>query len=76
MPSTTQRLSRCRDPGRASDESADRTAALSLLVGELAYGDGSIHDDHAKVGILVGSFIAAGIGALILRRTKHTTASA
>lgn len=49
---------------------------VSLLVGELAYGNGSIHDDHAKVGILVGSFIAAGIGALILRHTKHTTASA
>ncbi|MFJ3027553.1 Na+/H+ antiporter NhaA [Curtobacterium sp. NPDC087080] len=49
---------------------------VSLLVGELAYGDGSIHDDHAKVGILVGSFIAAGIGAVILRSTKRTTASA
>jgi NhaA family Na+:H+ antiporter len=49
---------------------------VSLLVGELAYGNGSVHDDHAKVGILVGSFIAAGIGTLILRRTKRTAVGA
>jgi NhaA family Na+:H+ antiporter len=39
---------------------------VSLLIGEISFGAGSIADDHAKVGILVGSVIAAAIGSAIL----------
>jgi NhaA family Na+:H+ antiporter len=39
---------------------------VSLLVGELAYGTGSEQDDVVKVGVLVGSLIAAVIGGGIL----------
>jgi NhaA family Na+:H+ antiporter len=39
---------------------------VSLLVGELAYGTGSDQDDVVKVGVLVGSLIAAIIGGAIL----------
>ena len=39
---------------------------VSLLVGELAYGAGSDQDDVVKVGVLVGSLIAATIGGTIL----------
>ncbi|MEO6826192.1 MAG: Na+/H+ antiporter NhaA [Microbacteriaceae bacterium] len=39
---------------------------VSLLVGELAFGIGSVEGEHAKIGILVGSTIAAVLGALIL----------
>jgi len=39
---------------------------VSLLVGELAYGTGSDQDDVVKVGVLVGSLIAAIIGGGIL----------
>lgn len=39
---------------------------VSLLVGELAYGSGSDLDDLVKVGVLVGSLIAAIIGGSIL----------
>ncbi|MGP9693786.1 Na+/H+ antiporter NhaA [Brachybacterium sp. AOP25-B2-12] len=41
---------------------------VSLLVGELAFGPGSLHDDHAKVGILLGSLLSALLGAVLLRR--------
>ena len=39
---------------------------VSLLVGELSFGAGSESDDHVKVGVLVGSLLAAIIGAVIL----------
>lgn len=39
---------------------------VSLLVGELSFGVGSESDDHVKVGVLVGSLLAAIIGAIIL----------
>jgi NhaA family Na+:H+ antiporter len=39
---------------------------VSLLIGEISFGAGSIADDHATVGILVGSVIAAAIGSAIL----------
>lgn len=39
---------------------------VSLLVAELAFGLGSLHDDHAKVGILTGSVVAAFVGASVL----------
>ena len=32
---------------------------VSLLVAELSFGQGSAHDDHAKVGILAASLLAA-----------------
>jgi NhaA family Na+:H+ antiporter len=40
---------------------------VSLLITELAYGAGSERYDHAKVGILAGTLLAAGIAAVILR---------
>jgi NhaA family Na+:H+ antiporter len=50
---------------------------VSLLVGELSFGAGSESDDHVKVGVLAGSFVAATIGAVILglrsRRYRRTT---
>ncbi len=39
---------------------------VSLLIGDLAYGLGSDLDDHVKVGVLVGSFLAAVVAAMIL----------
>lgn len=40
---------------------------VSLLITELAYGLGSPTYDHAKVGILVGTLVAALLAAVILR---------
>jgi len=40
---------------------------VSLLIGELAFGQGSERDDHVKVGVLLGSVLAAAIAAVILR---------
>ncbi len=39
---------------------------VSLLVAELSFGQGSANDDHAKVGILAASLIAALLAALVL----------
>lgn len=39
---------------------------VSLLVAELSFGQGSAHDDHAKVGILAASLIAAALASIIL----------
>lgn len=45
---------------------------VSLLVAELSFGIGSPHNDHAKVGILVGSTIAAlAGGGLLVVRNRH-----
>lgn len=45
---------------------------VSLLVGELSYAPGSAAGDHVKVGVLVGSLIAASVGAIILSvRNRH-----
>ncbi|KZX21112.1 Na+/H+ antiporter NhaA [Rathayibacter tanaceti] len=45
---------------------------VSLLVGELSYGAGTGSDDHVKVGVLTGSFVAALIGGTILAlRDRH-----
>jgi NhaA family Na+:H+ antiporter len=45
---------------------------VSLLISELAYGAGSVHDDRAKLGILLGSLIAALLATVILRaRNRH-----
>ena len=40
---------------------------VSLLIGELAFGLGSEADERAKVGVLVGSLVAAMGAAVILR---------
>jgi Na+:H+ antiporter, NhaA family len=39
---------------------------VSLLVAELSFGHGNIHDDHAKVAILTASLIAALLSAALL----------
>ncbi|MGG5172021.1 Na+/H+ antiporter NhaA [Pseudarthrobacter sp. J1738] len=45
---------------------------VSLLISELAFGQGSPHNDHAKVAILAGSLIAALLAAVVLRiRNRH-----
>ncbi|WP_341956293.1 Na+/H+ antiporter NhaA [Microbacterium sp. LWH13-1.2] len=41
---------------------------VSLLVGELAYGSSSVADEHVKIGVLVGSLLAAILGGLVLAR--------
>ena len=40
---------------------------VSLLVAELSFGHGSLHDDHAKVGILAASLLAALLATAVLR---------
>jgi NhaA family Na+:H+ antiporter len=40
---------------------------VSLLIGELSFGTGSAHNDHAKVAILAGSLTAALLAAVVLR---------
>lgn len=40
---------------------------VSLLIGELAYGSNSVNDDNVKIGVLVGSVVAAVLAALVLR---------
>ncbi|MEC5179880.1 Na+/H+ antiporter NhaA [Arthrobacter sp. CG_A4] len=45
---------------------------VSLLVAELSFGHGNIHDDHAKVGILAASVLAALLATAVLRtRNRH-----
>ncbi|MEU4162089.1 Na+/H+ antiporter NhaA [Actinoplanes sp. NPDC026670] len=45
---------------------------VSLLIGELAFGTGSAHDEHARIGILVGSLISALLASIVLRaRNRH-----
>jgi NhaA family Na+:H+ antiporter len=40
---------------------------VSLLIGELAFGAGSARDEHAKVGVLVGSLLAIVLATILLR---------
>ncbi len=40
---------------------------VSLLVGELAFGNGSPHDEHAVLAVLAASLCAAVLGAVALR---------
>jgi NhaA family Na+:H+ antiporter len=51
---------------------------VSLLIGELAFGAGSPHDEHLKVAILLASTAAAVLGgsALALRDKQHRTRAA
>lgn len=50
---------------------------VSLLVGELAFGEGSAHDEHVVVAVLVGSLVAACAGGVALwSRDRHHAAVA
>jgi NhaA family Na+:H+ antiporter len=40
---------------------------VSLLIGALAYGEGSGRDEHGKVGVLVGTVTAAVLASVLLR---------
>jgi NhaA family Na+:H+ antiporter len=40
---------------------------VSLLIGELAYGDAEGRNEHVKVGVLAGSLIAAVLASVVLR---------
>lgn len=40
---------------------------VSLLISELAFGAGSVRDDHATIGVLGGSLLAAALAAIVLR---------
>lgn len=45
---------------------------VSLLIGELSFGHGTSHVDHAKVAILGSSLLAALLATVVLRaRNKH-----
>jgi NhaA family Na+:H+ antiporter len=45
---------------------------VSLLIGELAFGSGTVRDGHAKIGILTGSLLAALLATVVLRlRERH-----
>ena len=41
---------------------------VSLLIGELAFGAGSLRDEHVKVGVLTGTVLAALLAAVLLRQ--------
>jgi Na+:H+ antiporter, NhaA family len=40
---------------------------VSLLIGELAFGQGSLRDEHVKVGVLLGSLTAVLLASVVLR---------
>jgi Na+:H+ antiporter, NhaA family len=40
---------------------------VSLLIGELAFGAGSLRDEHVKIGVLTGTVLAALLAAGLLR---------
>ncbi len=40
---------------------------VSLLIGELAFGAGSERDEHVKVGVLLGTLLAALLATVVLR---------
>ncbi len=44
---------------------------VSLLIGELAFGTAGETGDHVKVGVLVGSVLAAVLAALVLGRRNR-----
>jgi NhaA family Na+:H+ antiporter len=45
---------------------------VSLLIGDLAFGQGTLRDDHVKIAVLAGSVIASILGALLLRARSQT----
>jgi NhaA family Na+:H+ antiporter len=45
---------------------------VSLLIGELAFGAGSVRDEHVKIGVLLGSLLSALLATVVLRlRNRH-----
>jgi len=40
---------------------------VSLLIGELAFGTGSLRDEHVKVGVLTGTLVAALLATAVLK---------
>jgi Na+:H+ antiporter, NhaA family len=44
---------------------------VSLLISELAYGPGAIRTEHVRLGVLVGSLIAAILAAAVLQRRNR-----
>jgi len=45
---------------------------VSLLIGELAFGAGSVRDEHVKVGVLTGTLLAALLATAVLKpRDRH-----
>jgi NhaA family Na+:H+ antiporter len=45
---------------------------VSLLIGELAFGAGTERDEHTKIGVLLGSLVAALLATVVLRaRNRH-----
>jgi NhaA family Na+:H+ antiporter len=40
---------------------------VSLLIGQLAFGAGTVRDEHVKAAVLVGSTTAAILGSVLLR---------
>ena len=44
---------------------------VSLLIGELAFGTGSVKDDHVKVGVLLGSLLSALLASIVLGRRNR-----
>ncbi|WP_299056888.1 Na+/H+ antiporter NhaA [uncultured Nocardioides sp.] len=40
---------------------------VSLLIGELAFGQGSERDEHVKVGVLLGSLTSVALASVVLR---------
>lgn len=47
---------------------------IALLVGELAFGAGSVRDEHVKVGVLSASLLAAVVGGVLLRARARAAA--
>ena len=45
---------------------------VSLLIGDLAFGPGSVADEHVKVGILTGSLAAALLAAVVVKSRDRT----
>jgi NhaA family Na+:H+ antiporter len=45
---------------------------VSLLIGELAFGPGTPADDHARVGVLLGSLISALLASVIVTARNRT----
>ncbi|HEY9314314.1 Na+/H+ antiporter NhaA, partial [Williamsia sp.] len=45
---------------------------VSLLIGDLAYGEGSHREEYVKIGVLTGSLAAALVASILLRiRNRH-----
>jgi NhaA family Na+:H+ antiporter len=45
---------------------------VSLLIGELSFGAGSVRDEHVKVAVLTGSLLAALLASGVLRLRNRT----